>query len=115
MKVVKDDTVNYAEYGYQKGTAITIDSDLYEKLCTLVQYIGQKESTVGFEQKETLEATFSPENKAKPVLSSHALLALSVTLALNKVHEDNVHNGVALHQDKLNEAKIDKPTVTLAD
>ena len=104
MNVVNDNTekqFDYAEYGYKEGTPITIDSELFGKIGELIQYMGQKETTIGFESKENLEETLGEGNRAMQVLSPQGIQALAIALQMNEIHEKNVRSGVAVHRDEL--------------
>jgi len=113
MKVVnneKEQNYDYSEYGYKPNTPITIDSELFGVIGELIQYIGQKETTIGFEQLETLEATLGETNRAMQVMSPQAIKALSASMALNICHEQNVKSGLAIHRTEL-----EKPKISLQD
>lgn len=106
--------INYEDYGYEPGTKITMDESLYGKICELIQYISQKERYIAFEEKESLEDTFSEKNNAKYVVTAEGLKALSVILKLNELHVENVNSGLAKHIDELEKPQVGIPKVTLA-
>ena len=107
--------IKYEDYGYEPGAKITMDESLYGKICELVQYIAQKERLIAFDEKESLEETFGEANKAKHVLTSQGIAALSVILRLNEIHVENVNSGLAKHMDELEAVKVSKPIVTLGE
>ena len=112
MKKVTDtqETIDYSEYGYEPGTKMEIDSELYTQLGEIIQIIGQKESMIAFEQRDTIEATFAADNQAKPVLTPTGIKALSISLVLNNLHVENVKKGIAKHRTEL-----EKPKISLAE
>ena len=104
MKVVnneKEQNYDYSEYGYKPNTSITIDSELFGAISSVIQYMGQKETTIGFESKENLEETLGENNRAMQVISSYGIQALAIALKMNQIHENNVQSGVAVHRDEL--------------
>lgn len=109
--------VNYANYGYRNSDMLQIPSVLFFKVLTMARLMEQKETEVYYEQKDTMEGTFSQDNKPIPLATRLGMEAKAIGHELNQLHMNNVDNGIATPLDVLQAeaAEAQKSQVTLEE
>lgn len=118
---------NYQEYVYKEGTKIEVPKEVFENMVRILNEVIEDGTEVKSKEyylfintetkkevksvkKEDLESgkvikiadtekLFSTEPEVS--YTQKAMRAINLTLSMNKIHADNVENGVAIHYTEL--------------
>lgn len=124
---------NYQEYVYKEGAKIEVPKEVFENMVRILNEVIEDGTEVKSKEyylfintetkkevksvkKEDLESgkvikiadtekLFSTEPEVS--YTQKAMRAINLTLSMNKIHADNVENGVAIHYTELQKALND--------